>query len=155
MKKSISLSGILVLSLLIFTSFFNMSCKGKNIPPDASQVSAITRGTIGKNEVVIVEFVNAQDTAKPLDAKAFVLSPAVKGSVSWRNEFTLVFTPSESYKGGQKYQARVRISGISPFSFSFTAALPLFEVEFESVRLSGDDDILIAGIVSVDDDADI
>jgi len=139
----------------LFTGVLLLSCKGKNSPPDPFDVAAVSSGVLGRNESVIVEFTHSQDTSIPLTAKNFSISPAVKGTVSWRDEYTLVFTPSESYKPGQRYQVKAAITGIAPFNFDFAASIPVFLVELEPVRLGLEDDVLVAGTVSVDEDADI
>jgi len=150
-----NISGFAVFFVIaIFSCVLVLSCKGKSIPPDPFDVAAVSSGVLGKNEPVIVEFTHSQDTLIPLTAKNFSITPAVKGTVSWQDEFTLVFTPSESYRPGQRYQVRVDIAGIAPFNFDFLASVPVFTVQLEPIRLGEEDDVLVAGIVSADDDAD-
>jgi len=141
--------------LTIFTGVLLLSCNGKNSPPDPFDVAAVSSGVLGKNESVIVEFTHSQDTSIPLTAKNFSISPAVKGTVSWRDEYTLVFTPSESYKPEQRYQVKVAITGIAPFNFDFAVSTPVFLVQLDPVQLGVEDDVLVAGTVSADEDADI
>ena len=141
--------------LLIFAGNLFISCKGKKNLPDPEYVGAVSGGILNKNAPVIVEFRFAQDTSAPLASNAMVLSPKVKGAVSWQDEYTLVFTPSESYKQGQQYNVTVNIGVIPSFSFTFSAALPVFFVELEPVQLGDDDYVVIAGKVNADEDAEI
>jgi hypothetical protein len=152
MRKPIYLFVYLI--LIIFAGILTLSCKGRNIPPNPGYIAAVSGGVLGKNDSVIIEFTFSQDITAPLAANAFVLNPRVNGTVSWRDEYTLVFTPSQPYKQGQKYTARVNISGIPSFNFDFFTAFPAFDVQLNPVSLS-DDDIIISGVVSTDDDADI
>ncbi|MCL2440429.1 MAG: MG2 domain-containing protein [Treponema sp.] len=156
MKKNKNLTGFFMLIVItLLLGCFILSCKGKSFPPDPQYISAVSSGVLGRNDNVIIEFTTAQDTSASLNANIFNFSPSVKGEVSWRDEFTLVFTPAESFKPGQRYRVRVNIAGIKPFNFDFTAAAPVFNVEIDPVRLSGDDDVLISGVVYVDEDTDI
>ena len=141
--------------LLIFAGSLFISCKGKKNLPDPEYVGAVSGGILNKNAPVIVEFRFAQDTSAPLASNAMVLSPKVKGTVSWQDEYTLVFTPSESYKQGQQYNVTVNIGVIPSFGFGFTAALPVFSVELEPVQLGDDDYVVVAGKVNADEDAEI
>ena len=139
--------------MFILAGGFVLSCKGKT-PPDPNQITAVTGGVISKNEPVIVEFTFPQDTSIPLKSNAFAFSPSVKGTASWYNEYTLIFTPSESYRPGQRYQVRINVDGITPFDFNFMAAPPIFIVELEPVQLGDNDDVIISGTVSADEDAE-
>jgi len=156
MKKSKYLLFFLFfVGLLIFTGSLFISCKGKKPLPDPEYVGAVSGGILNKNAPVIVEFRFGQDTSVPLASNALVLSPKVKGTVSWQDEYTLVFTPSENYKPGQQYSVTVNIGTIPSFSFIFTAALPVFWVELESIQLGDDDYVVVAGVVNTDEDAEI
>jgi len=156
MKRSKCLSCFLFFIILsIFTVGLSLSCKGKKILPDPEFIAAVSSGILNKNASVVVEFKYGQDTSAPLASNAFVISPKVKGTVSWQDEYTLVFTPSENFKPGQRYDVSVNIEGIPSFNFDFTAALPVFRVELEPVRLGNDDNVVVAGIVNTDEDAEI
>ncbi|WP_461246191.1 alpha-2-macroglobulin family protein [Treponema sp. R6D11] len=156
MKKSKYLSCFLFsICLLIFASSLFISCKREKPLPDPEYVAAVSGGILNKSAPVIVEFKFGQDTSVPLASNALVLSPKVKGTVSWQDEYTLVFTPSKKYKQGQKYNVVVNIKGIPTFNFSFTAAFPVFRVELEPVQLGDDDNVIISGVVNADEDAEI
>jgi len=141
--------------LLIFAGSLFISCKGKKSIPNPEYVGAVSGGILNKNAPVIVEFRFAQDTSAPLVSNALVISPKVKGTVSWQDEYTLVFTPSENYKPGQQYNVTVNIGAIPSFNFVFSAALPVFWVEVEPLQLGDDDYVVVAGKVNADEDAEI
>ena len=154
MKHSNLFVRYFLLSVTIIAGIFTLSCGAKTaVSPDPQLVSAISGGVLGRKEPVRVEFTQAQDTEKPLGAGAVTLRPSIKGSVSWQNEFTLVFTPSEPYKSGQKYLVSVNIEGIPQFNFDFVGAFPVFTVELEPLRIGNDDDIIVSGTVTADEDA--
>jgi len=140
--------------LIILIGSLNLSCKEKKTLPDSEYIAAVSSGTLNKSAPVIIEFKYGQDTSAPLASNALVLSPKVKGTVSWQDEYTLVFTPSAKYKQGHRYNVAVNVKGVPSFSFGFTCALPVFSVELEPVQLGDDDDVLIAGIVYTDEDAE-
>ncbi|GBU28961.1 alpha-2-macroglobulin [Treponema sp. R8-4-B8] len=156
MKKQKYLSCFfLFIIITICTGGLFLSCKGKKSLPDPEYIAAVSNGILNKNTPVVVEFKFAQDTSVPLASNAFVINPKVKGTVSWQDEYTLIFTPSENYKPGQRYYASVNIAGIPSFNFDFTAALPVFRVEIEPVQLGDDNNVVVAGIVYADEDAEI
>jgi len=156
MKKSKYLSIFLFTAgLLIFAGSLFNSCGREKNRPDPEYIAAVSSRILNKNSPVIVEFKFAHDTSASLSSNALVLSPKVGGSVSWQDEYTLVFTPSEEYKPGQRYYVTVNIAGIPTFNFDFTAAIPVFTVDLEPVQLGDDNNVLIAGIVNTDTDAEI
>ena len=143
------------LMMIILTGVFTLSCnKGKTAAPDPLIVSAVSSGVLEKNEPIKVEFTRSRDVSKPLDADALTVNPAVKGTVSWQNDYTLVYTPSEPYKPGQHYIASVKLDGIAPFSFDFMTAPPAFSVNIDPIRIGDDDDVIITGTVRTDEDAE-
>jgi len=156
MKKLKFLSSILFSAgLLILAGGLFVSCKGKKVLPDPEYVTAVSSGVLNKTAPVIVEFKFAQDTSAPLASNAIVLSPKIKGDISWQDEYTLVFTPSENYKPGQRYSVTVNVTGIPSFNFDFMSAVPVFTVEIEPVQLGDNDNVLISGIVNAEEDAEI
>ncbi|MCL1931396.1 MAG: MG2 domain-containing protein [Treponema sp.] len=139
---------------LVLVGVFVFSCKKQGAAPDSSLVSAVSSGVMGRTEPLKVVFTQGQDTSIPLSAGALSLRPAVKGELSWQDEYTLVFTPSAPYKPGQRYQVQVSVGGIPPFSFDFIAAVPALNVTVEPVRFEANGDAIVHGYVTVDDDAD-
>jgi hypothetical protein len=150
MKKS-----IIFFVITILAGTVALSCKTKPSAPDSYYVAAISSGVLGKTDPVTVEFTQSQDVSKPLANNVFTISPSVKGSASWLNEFTLVFTPAEPYKPGRQYRVRLNLSGIPPFDFDFMSATPIFNVQLDPVRINSDDDVMVIGTVSADDDAQL
>jgi len=149
------MTGTFVLAFVL--SGIILSCEKQEdlSPPDSSQVAAISSGVLGRTEPVRVVFTETQDISKSLGSGAFTLRPAAKGGLSWQDEYTLVFTPSEPFKPGQRYQVQVNVEGIAPFSFDFMTSVPNLTVTVEPVRFEANGDAVIHGYVSVDDDADI
>jgi uncharacterized protein YfaS (alpha-2-macroglobulin family) len=139
---------------VVLIGAFVFSCKkqGDSSLPDSRYVAAVSSGVLGRTEPVWVEFVQNQDTSKPLGSGAFTLRPSVKGALSWQDENILVFTPSEPYKPGQRYQAQVNVGGISAFSFDFMTSVPALEVFVEPVRFEANGAAIVHGYVSVDED---
>jgi uncharacterized protein YfaS (alpha-2-macroglobulin family) len=124
-----------------------------------------------------VFFTEAQDVSRPLSRNVFRLRPRAAGTVSWRDEFTLVFTPDEPLSPGKRYQAVVDLpaarsrgdaaealsgaespaspgaASIPPFSFSFGTQVPFVEVAFDPVRINGEGAVLISGTLLAEDGA--
>jgi uncharacterized protein YfaS (alpha-2-macroglobulin family) len=140
---------------LVLAGVFVLSCKKQGAAPDSSLVSAVSSGVLARTEPVKVVFTQGQDTSVPLGSGAFTLRPAVKGDLSWQDEYTLVFTPSAPYKSGQRYQVQVSVGSIPPFSFDFMAGVPSLNVVVEPVRFEANGSAIVHGYVNVDDDADI
>jgi hypothetical protein len=154
MKKIVK-QVIFVFFLIIMAGTLTVSCRKDRTAPDPQYVAAVSGGVLGRNEPVIIEFTRDQDTSKPLAANVFSFSPSVKGTASWHNEYTLVFTPSEPYRPGQQYWVRVNLSGIPAFDFDFMTLIPSFALHLDHIQVSGNDDIIVSGTVIVDEDADV
>jgi uncharacterized protein YfaS (alpha-2-macroglobulin family) len=124
--------------------------------PDSRIVSALTGGIVPRNGEIEVVFTEEQDSSKPLSSGFLRIKPAVKGALAWRNSYTLVFTPASLLLASQRYEVTVgdRASGISPFAFSFETRPPLAEVTLEPVRVDGDGNVLVSGILAVDEGED-
>ncbi|MCL2478846.1 MAG: hypothetical protein FWF22_05050, partial [Treponema sp.] len=131
-----------------------LSCKAKQADPDPWFVAAVSSGVLGRKEPVKVVFTQSQDTSKIPGSGAFILQPSAKGTLAWQDDHTLIFTPSETLKAGQRYQARVSISGIDPFTFNFVTAVPYMSVNLDPVQLDDSGDMVVKGTVSTDEDAD-
>jgi uncharacterized protein YfaS (alpha-2-macroglobulin family) len=141
---------------LVLIGVFVFSCKKQNAAaPDSSLVAAVSGGVLGRTEPVKVVFTQGQDTSLPLGSGALTLRPAVRGGLSWQDDYTLVFTPSAPYKPGQRYQVQVSVAGIPSFAFAFMAGVPNLNVTVEPVKFEANGDAIVHGYVSVDDDADI
>ena len=132
-----------------------LSCGAKKPSPDPQFVAAVSGGVLGKMAPVKVVFTQSQDISKTLDPKVFSFHPAAKGTVSWQDEYTLVFSPTESLKPGQRYQVQVNLSGIPVFSFDFMTALPSLSVNIDPIQIDENGDVLVRGIVHVDEGEEI
>ncbi|MCL2834568.1 MAG: MG2 domain-containing protein, partial [Treponema sp.] len=145
-----------VFPLLALISVFTIfSCTAKQQDPDPGQIAAVSAGVLNRNDPIKVVFAQSQDTSKPLASNTFVFQPSVKGTASWDDDFTLVFTPSEPLRSGQRYQVRVNADGINPFSFGFVTAVPYMSVNLDPVQVDDSGRMIVKGIVSADEDASI
>jgi uncharacterized protein YfaS (alpha-2-macroglobulin family) len=126
-------------------------------------VAAVTGGLVLRTSPIEVVFTEAQDLSLPLPESVFRLKPRAPGILSWRNEFTLVFTPGAPLRPGKRYRAEVDLSparagagsGITPpFSFSFETQVPVIEVSFDPVRINEEGEALIGGVLSAEAGAD-
>jgi len=154
-------AGISILAIILIGTFV-LSCNknGKSSAaakklPDSIYVSAVSGGVLGRREPVTIEFVNKQDISKPLGSRAFTLRPSAKGNLSWEDEYTLVFTPSEPYKPGQHYQAQVNIDGIDTFTFDFMTNVPTLTVTVEPATFKANGDVVVHGYLIVDEYEDV
>jgi uncharacterized protein YfaS (alpha-2-macroglobulin family) len=128
-----------------------LSC-GRPEAPDSRYVTAFTGGIILRSDPVEVVFARARDTSISLPEGSVRLKPAVGGTLSWKDEYTLVFTPSSLLKGDTEYTVTVdeKKPELKPFSFRFKTQPPLLEVTVDPVRIDGSGDILVEGFVVVD-----
>jgi uncharacterized protein YfaS (alpha-2-macroglobulin family) len=128
-----------------------LSCN-KAPPPDTGEVSAFTGGIILRSDPVEVVFTQAHDTSIPLPEGIIRLKPVVEGTVFWKDEYTLTFTPSFLLKGDTEYTVTVdeKKPDRRPFAFKFKTQPPLLEVTVDPVRIDESGDILVEGFVTVD-----
>ena len=124
-------------------------------PPDERFVEAVSAGVLGRMEAVRVVFAERQDSSVLPPAGSFSLSPAVSGTLSWLDEFTLAFTPTAPFKAGQRYVVNVSIDGIDPFSFDFTAGFPHLDVALDPVIIDEDGKAVVRGTLDIDAGSDI
>ncbi|MDR0452659.1 MAG: alpha-2-macroglobulin [Treponema sp.] len=103
-----------------------------------------------------VRFTSERDGSAPLPRDALRLSPKTRGTLSWKDAYTLAFIPAEPFKPGKRYRAFVegaKIPGdpaLSSFSFEFEAQPSLFELAFDPVRINADGDAVISGALSAE-----
>ncbi|MDR2054149.1 MAG: alpha-2-macroglobulin, partial [Treponema sp.] len=113
-------------------------------------------GLVPRTAAVEVRFVHERDTSLPLPADAFRLSPRTRGTLSWKDPYTLAFSPAEPLKSGKRYRAIVdgtKIGGgpeLDLFGFKFETRLPLFEMSFDPVRINGEGDAVISGVLAAE-----
>ncbi|MDR1506999.1 MAG: alpha-2-macroglobulin [Treponema sp.] len=155
---------VLLASGFLFAGNF-ISCKNKDQAgqPNPELVSAFSSGVIDRNGPVVLEFTREFDTSKPIPQNAFRLEPSAKGTLSWRNSFTLEFLPSKPLKPGKVYTATVDPSVFVPqgevvradaFSFSFETSVPVIGVSLEPVRIDENENVLVSGYVLAEKGAD-
>jgi uncharacterized protein YfaS (alpha-2-macroglobulin family) len=142
----------LVLIVLIVALF---SCARKT-GPDPQQISAVTGGLVKRPDPVTVMFTAERDTSQPAPENLFRFKPAVKGSAAWRDPYTLIFTPDEPFKPGEKYSVTVgsKELGINPFTFELQAAYIGFDLSVDTVRIDEAGNAVVAGSVATEEDID-
>ncbi|MDR0313032.1 MAG: alpha-2-macroglobulin [Treponema sp.] len=144
---------IRTISILVLAGILALSCKGKKADPDPDYIAAVSGGILGRTESVKVVFNQGQDISRQLGSNAFVLSPAAKGIVSWEDEYTLVFTPTEALKPNQRYEAQIRLGNIPGFTFEFMTSAPYLSVNLDPVIIDESGNVFIRGIVNVEEDS--
>jgi uncharacterized protein YfaS (alpha-2-macroglobulin family) len=144
-----------------FLSGFFLSCRGGLPGPDPRQVEAVSGGLVAQPGVVEVRFTSERDSSLPPPGGALRLLPKTRGALSWKDAYTLVFTPEEPLKPGKRYRALVdgaKIAGaaaVSSFGFEFEAQPPLFEVVFDPVRINGAGDAVVSGALKAGEGASL
>jgi uncharacterized protein YfaS (alpha-2-macroglobulin family) len=146
---------IRILSIILLAGIFTLSCTEKKAGPDPQYISAVSGGILGRTEPVKVVFTQGQDVSRQPGSNAFVLSPAAKGTVSWQDEYTLVFTPAKALKSGQRYQAHIRLGDIPPFTFAFMTTAPFLSVTIDPVQIDEGGNVFIKGMVNVENAAEL
>jgi uncharacterized protein YfaS (alpha-2-macroglobulin family) len=143
---------LLSLILLLF------ACQQKTVRDDAYHqelsryVYAYSAGSIGRNDVVKVRFVDpavgADQVGKDADATLLALSPAITGRLYWEDERTLTLQPKEPLPYGKKYNAELALRKLFPGA---PKSLSTFPFEFRVRELSYD--VQIDGLSAIDGDA--
>lgn len=108
-------------------------------------VYAFSSGTISREEVVRVRFVNAAIQAdqigQAVPAGIFSTSPKIEGEVIWEDDRTIKLTPTKPLAPGKRYSARValkRIYAETPdiariFEFNFRIRELAYEVSTDGI----------------------
>jgi uncharacterized protein YfaS (alpha-2-macroglobulin family) len=125
--------------------------------PDPRILSALTGGVISRNSGIEMVFTEEQDTSKPLRTGFLRISPSIKGSLSWKNAYTLLFTPASLLPAGQRFEARAedKVAGIPSFSFSFETSPALVEVSLDPVAVDEGGNALVSGVLLADEGEDL
>jgi uncharacterized protein YfaS (alpha-2-macroglobulin family) len=151
MKLFRALSFISLTAILLSAGPGLLSCTSAGQPgsPDPRVVAAVSGRFVSGHEPLKVVFTREQDLSKALPGNVFRLKPGVRGSVSWADEYTLVFTPESPLASGKRYQAAVggAGTGISPFAFEFETQAPGLEFTLDPPRISRAGDVLVGGTV--------
>lgn len=109
------LSRELGLALLCALAF--SACRNRDAAqgPDAAfapYVPAFTAGHISARSPILIRIAEGQrwrDSSAAAIQELFDLSPTVKGQVSWHDELTLAFTPSERLEQDQTYEVAFKL----------------------------------------------
>ncbi|MFN0213261.1 MAG: alpha-2-macroglobulin family protein [Saprospiraceae bacterium] len=103
-------------------------------------IYAFTSGSISRDDVVRVRFVNAavsqEQVGKEVPAKVFSTDPKIEGKAVWEDDRTIKFTPAQALKPGKHYTAHVAVKRIyadAPslarnFDFDFSVRELAFDV---------------------------
>ncbi|MDR3123824.1 MAG: alpha-2-macroglobulin, partial [Treponema sp.] len=121
--------------------------------PDPQIVTALTGGVIPRNGEIELVFTEEQDISKPLRSNFLRIKPAVNGSLSWKNNYTLVFSPASLLPAAQRFEATAgdKALGIPPFSFSFETSPALVELSLDPVAVTEGGDALVSGLLATDE----
>ncbi|MDR0563213.1 MAG: alpha-2-macroglobulin [Spirochaetaceae bacterium] len=129
--------------------------------PSPYFVDSFTGGVIGPTESVRVVFALGQDTSKPPASKALVIQPKVKGTLAWENDYTLRFSPEESFAPDTRYQVTISPAVFvsqalpeipEPFRFEFATRGVLFNVAFDPIKLDEAKNAVISGSIATEKD---
>ncbi|MDR1178283.1 MAG: alpha-2-macroglobulin, partial [Spirochaetaceae bacterium] len=131
--------------------FVFLSCAAGLKAPDPQKVAALTGGRIERNSPIELRFTEKQDITAPFSANAFRLVPRAEGSLSWKDAYTLVFTPQRALRANTRYRAEVRLG--TPFAFTFETQPPLLEISFDPVRIDEDGNVFISGALRAEQGA--
>jgi uncharacterized protein YfaS (alpha-2-macroglobulin family) len=144
---------LIVTAILLSAGPGFLSCTSgeQSANPDPRLVAAVSGRFVSGNEPLKVVFTREQDVSRPLPGNVFRLKPPVRGSASWADEYTLVFTPGSPLAPGKRYQATVggAGTGINPFKFEFETLTPGIEVALEPVRINRAGEVLVGGTVTL------
>ncbi|MDR2049251.1 MAG: alpha-2-macroglobulin, partial [Treponema sp.] len=161
--KRLQFALTLIFVSLIAGNFASCNKKIETSAPDPQLVAAFSSGVINRSGPVVLEFTREFDTSKPVPGGAFRLEPSAKGTLSWRNSFTLEFLPSRPLKPGKTYTAIVDPSKLPSseeavptgiFSFGFDTSIPFVEVFLEPVRVDETGRVTVSGYVLAEKGAD-
>ena len=160
MKASKSVSFLLFLVLLMScNSGDNKSLKSKdtslepvplNIPIDkgfSEYISGYTSGIIPAKSSIEIRF--TPEFAAKADKSAtglFVFEPSVKGKTEWKDETTLVFTPSRPLEPGKTYTGGLNLKKLSEVK----ERLQIFPLRIQTLKK---DFRVTTGVLESSDDA--
>jgi hypothetical protein len=108
-------------------------------------IYAFTSGSISRDEVVRVRFVNAavsqEQVGKAVPANVFSTDPKIEGTVVWEDDRTIKLTPSQPLTPGKRYTGQVSVQRIytdapdlaKTFDFNFNVRQIAYEVATEGI----------------------
>ena len=136
----------LFLPTLFALSIFIFSCGNKeklqtsNIADFYQYISAFTGGEISKNASIIVKL--KQKLIEKKDLKAddlFKFSPAVKGSLSFPDEYTIEFIPDEKLESGEDYLVDFKLEKLFEVDEKLKTMSFKFNVKELNIRIRTND----------------
>ncbi|ULQ60112.1 alpha-2-macroglobulin [Brucepastera parasyntrophica] len=153
--RFLGFSCAVLITALLAGLFLSCGNNSTAMRPDPKVVAAYTGGIVSQYEPIRVVFTKPHDKTTPVSQSAFRLNPQVPGTLSWENDYTLVFTPAKAFKPKTRYEAVITPASFSnsdavPFSFGFATASAPFEVRFDPVKIDNPDGVRIAGTVFTD-----
>jgi uncharacterized protein YfaS (alpha-2-macroglobulin family) len=151
----------MIFCALVLASLVSCGNKQESVTlagPDPQKIVSVSGGIIQRTAPVEVLFTSEQDVSVAVPAASFVLEPAAKGTLAWKDAHTLAWTPTEPLKAGTRYTVKVdlaKVAGIEPFAFNFETPIPVIDVLFDPVRVTDKGEVLVSGTVVADQDNDI
>src|SRR5512145_955675 len=146
-----------VIGLLLVTAACSRGCgkpkpRGTLTDAERAVIAAFTHGTVSRESPIRVQFAEALAESalvgNPLPASPLSFEPAIAGIAIWTAPNELEFRPAERLPDGQKYSARLNLTGIlkekgalASFDFDFAAMRQSFEVTVEGLEAASLDDI--------------
>ncbi len=142
MKPRSLLSRLIIICLLIGT----FACTDHDKKPEESKaalytqyIGGFTAGVVKSNSTIKVRLAQDATDAKPgaqIDQTLFDFTPSIKGTASWEDQRTIVFTPDNRLPSNTKYEARFALSKVTDatgdlenFLFSFQTIQQAYEVK--------------------------
>ena len=105
-----------------------------NIPLDkgfSEFITGYTSGIVASNSAIEIRF--TPEFASKADKSAtglFIFDPAIKGKTEWKDETTLVFTPSKLLDPGQTYAGQVNLDRLA----SIPERLQVFPLRIQTIK---------------------
>ena len=168
-KKSIlAVFLITVLSICGLAYFTSTSAKtsSKYVNPLFKEyISAYTSGMVSvESKVIIVlqeETVSEIEIGKQVDNNLFTFSPAIDGKITWLDNKTIEFCPTEKLKPNQNYQATFNLGSVmnvsddlKKFEFDFTTIKQALEISIEEYKVDENNQLQVLGTLNTADFAD-
>ncbi|MDR1868323.1 MAG: alpha-2-macroglobulin [Treponema sp.] len=119
--------------------------------PDPRIVAGINSGK--RFDPLEIVFTTEQNTAEEPVPETFKITPATAGTVDWKDEHTLRFTPHEPFTAGEQYHVNVHIPSLEPFGFSFEIPFSHISVSFNPVYVTDSNESTVSGTISAERDA--
>ena len=134
-----------------------------------SYIYAHTSGTISKADPVRVRFTQSiaseEEIGEKVNKGIISFSPRIKGTATWENDRTLLFTPSEHWQSGTNYVTSVKLKNLfenvpsdaTIVEFDFQTIEMAFDVKMKALNAVSNSDLSkqeLEGSIVVSDIAD-